>query len=202
MHSRIRLRFLCALLSIGLLGAAHSHAADARYQLDPEHVTISFLVQHLGYADTLGLFRKISGSYVYDEQARRLSNVEVIVETGSVFTGHDKRDDHLRGRDFLDASRTPRMVFTASSATWTGDKTFTVDGELDLLGKRQPLRLTGTVNKSGIYPIGSSPKPYVMGVSLRGKLKRSDWGMSYGVANGMVGDQVELIIEFEARRVE
>jgi polyisoprenoid-binding protein YceI len=195
-----RLRFLPVVLAVSLLGAATAHGASARYEIDPEHLTIAFLVRHLGYADMLGSFRKASGSYVFDEASRQLSNVQVVVESRSVFTGHDKRDGHLRSGDFLNASRSPRITFTANSATWTDDKTFRVDGELEMLGKRRPLQLTGTLNKSGVYPIGDDPKPYVMGVSLRGTVKRSEWGMNYGVANGMVGDDVDLVIEFEARR--
>ncbi len=201
-NTRIRLHLWHAVLSIALVCAAPARAADARYDLDPEHLTIAFLVRHLGYADTLGYFRKASGSYTFDEATRTLRDVKVVVETSSVFTGHDKRDGHLRGADFLNATRTPRMTFTAKTANWTDDKTFRVDGELELLGQRRPLQLTGTVNKSGIYPIGGEPKPYVMGVSLRGKLKRGEWGMNYGVANGWVGDDVDLIIEFEARRAQ
>ncbi|HEY0940108.1 MAG TPA: YceI family protein [Steroidobacter sp.] len=198
----IRHRFLHAVVSITLAFVTHTSVADARrYDLDPEHLTIGFLVRHLGYADILGFFRKASGSYTFDEATRTLSDVRVVVDTDSVFTGHDKRDKHLRGRDFLDASRAPRMTFTASSATWTGDKTFKLNGELELLGQRRPLQLTGTLNKSGPYPIGDGPsKPYVMGVSLRGTVKRSEWGMNYGVANGWVGDDVHVIIEFEARQ--
>ena len=64
---------------------------------------------------------------------------------------------------------------------------------------RRPLQLTGTVKKSGAYQTGNDPKPYVMGVALRAKAKRSDWGMNYGVANGWVSDYIELIIAFEAR---
>ena len=193
-------RFASALLSISLFGAATTHAADARYELDPEHLTIGFLVSHIGYADTLGFFRAATGSYTFDEATRTLKDVRVVVQTSSVFTSHEKRDGHLRGKDFLDASRAPQMIFTAKSAQWSDDKTFVVDGELELLGKRRPLRLTGTLNKSGDYPIGGASKPYVMGASLRGTVKRSDWGMNYGVANGWVGDAVELIVEFEAKR--
>ena len=38
-------------------------------------------------------------------------------------------------------------------------------------------------------------------MSLRGKLKRSEFGMTYGVADGLVGDDVEMLIELEAKRV-
>lgn len=193
-------RLACALFCIALLGAPSTHAADARYELDPEHLSIGFLVTHIGYADVLGFFTKATGSYTFDEATRTLKDVRVVVESKSVFTGHDKRDGHLRGPDFLNASRAPQVVFTANSAEWRDDKAFVVNGELELLGKRRPLQLTGTLNKSGIYPIGGDPKPYVMGASLRGTVKRSDWGMSYAVANGWVGDDVELIIEFEAKR--
>lgn len=198
----IRQRFLQAVVSFTLAFVAHASVADARrYDLDPEHLSIGFLVEHLGYADILGFFREASGSYTYDETTRALSDVRVIVETDSIFTSHKKRDKHLRGRDFLNASRAPRMIFTADSVTWTGGETFNVDGELELLGQRHPLQLTGTMNKSGPYPIGdAASRPHVMGVSLRGTVKRSQWGMNYGVANGWVGDDVHLIIEFEARR--
>jgi polyisoprenoid-binding protein YceI len=39
-----------------------------------------------------------------------------------------------------------------------------------------------------------------MGVSARGRFRRSEFGMNYAVDNGWVGDEVELIIEFEAKR--
>ena len=46
----------------------------------------------------------------------------------------------------------------------------------------------------------SSGNTYVMGVSARGSFQRSAFGMNYSVDNGWVGDEVELIIEFEAQR--
>jgi len=52
-------------------------------------------------------------------------------------------------------------------------------------------------NKSAPYPFGSNP-PNTLGLSLRGQINRSDFGMSYGVENGLVGDSVDLIIEVEA----
>jgi polyisoprenoid-binding protein YceI len=90
------------------------------------------------------------------------------------------------------------MTFTAASATRTGERTFDVTGELTLLGRTRPLTLRATVNKSAPYPIGDRAE--VMGVSARGRLTRSDFGMTYGVADNLVGDEVEILIEVEARR--
>jgi len=173
-------------------------AQPAEYQIDPDHLTVSFLVEHLGYAKVLGLFRNVSGSYRFDEQTGELSDVEIVVETDSVFTNQDRRDSHLRSKDFLDKRRFPEMTFNAEKGERTGETTFDVPGSLQLLGVTRPLTLQATWNKSGEYPIDK--KQYVMGVSARGSLRRSDFGMNYGVENRWVGDTVEIMIEFEARR--
>jgi polyisoprenoid-binding protein YceI len=198
-------RAAAVLLGTALLVLAPpaAQAEPARYQIDPDHLSIGFLVDHIGYARTLGLFRKAEGSFTFDEQSGELTDLKVTVDTASVFTNQQKRDDHLRSADFLNSKEFPQMTFTAQSARRTGDKTFQIAGQLELLGKTRPLTLEATWNKSGEYPFGGGllgGKPYVMGVSAHGTVTRSAYGMNYAVDNGWVGDEVELIIEFEARR--
>jgi polyisoprenoid-binding protein YceI len=182
-----------------LMLAAPATAEPVRYELDPAHTTIAFLVEHIGFAKTLGQFLRVSGGYTFDEDTRALSDVRVVVATDSVSTHHEARDGHLTSRDFFDSGTHPEMTFTADGARRTGERTFVVTGELDLRGERAPLMLEATVNKSAPYPIGDRAE--VMGVSARGTLSRSAFGMTYGVADGLVGDTVEILIEFEARRV-
>lgn len=186
---------LCAL------PATPAWAQAARYEIDPDHLTVAFLVDHVGFAKTLGMFRTARGSFSFDEAGARLSAVRIEVDTGSVFTNQRQRDEHLKGRDFLNTGEFPQMVFTADTARRTGERTFEIAGQLQLLGKTQPLTLQATWNKSAESPLGGIiRKPYVMGVSARGSFKRSAFGMNYAVANGWVGDEVALIIEFEAVR--
>ena len=201
----MRTAFLAPLaLCAHLLLPAAAQAQAAKYELDPDHTTVAFLVDHIGYAKILGsavnpVLRE--GNYSFDEATATLTNVRIEVETGSVFSNQRKRDDHLKGPDFLNSSQFPRMVFTASSAKRTSDRQFEITGQLELLGKSQPLTLQATWNKSAESPLGGPlRKPYVMGVSARGSFKRSAYGMNYAVANGWVGDEVPLIIEFEAVR--
>lgn len=178
-----------------------AYAQSARYELDPDHTTVAFLVDHIGYAKVLGLFRAVQGSYRFDEAAVALSEVRIEVDTASVFSNLRSRDDHLKGPDFLNSAQFPKMVFTSEGAQRTGERTFDIVGELELLGKKQPLTLQATWNKSAVSPIGLfGRKPYLMGVSARGSFKRSAFGMNYAVANGWVGDDIPLIIEFEAIR--
>ena len=197
---------LRAALGALLVGAAvfastPAQAQAARYEIDPDHFTVGFLVDHIGYAKVLGMFRSARGSYRFDEATATLSDVRIEVETASVFSNQRKRDDHLKGPDFLNSGEFPRMVFTATSAQRKGERQFEINGQLELLGKSQPLTLQATWNKSAESPLGGvGGKPYVMGVSARGSFTRSAYGMNYAVANGWVGDEVELIIELEAVR--
>ena len=193
---------LAGALMIGL-GSANVSAEPARYEIDPDHLSIGFLVDHVGYAKLLGMFRKASGSFTFDEASGELSDVVVTVDTESVFSNHRKRDEHLRSADFLNSAEFPQMVFRAQGATPIGERRYRIEGELELLGQSRPLTLEATWNKSAEYPFGGGllgGKPYVTGVSARGSFLRSAYGMDYSVDNGWVGDEVELIIEFEAQR--
>lgn len=185
------------LLVVLLLASPAAMAEPKRYVIDAEHVSVAFLVEHIGFAKVLGRFLSVSGEYTFDEASGVLSDVRVEVQTDSVSTDHDRRDRHLRGTDFLNVDEHPVMVYTATGANLTTDRTYAINGELELLGVKRPVQLTARWNKSGTYPFGGNP--YVMGVSARGSFKRSEFGMTYAVGNALVGDAVELILEFEAR---
>ena len=201
LHAARSLTLSLGLVATALFATVPAHAQSARYELDPEHTSVGFLVDHIGYAKVLGMFRAVRGSYSFDESTATLTDVRIEVETASVFSNSRRRDEHLRGPDFLNSNEFPLMVFTASSAERTGERTFNIHGELELLGQRQPLTLQATWNKSAESPIGPvGRRPYVMGVSARGSFLRSAFGMNYAVANGWVGDEVPLIIEIEAIR--
>ncbi len=188
------------LATVLTVGPTLAMAEPERYELDPEHTTVAFTVMHVGYAATLGLFAEVEGGFVYDRETQELSEVEVTVQTASLETMNDARDEHVRSGDFLNVSEFPEMVFTASSGTPTGETTGEVPGELTLLGETHPLVLDVALNKAGVYPFGH--ERFTLGLSLSGSLQRSDWGMTYGVDNGLVGDEVTLILETEAMRVE
>ena len=187
-----------ALLACAMLTFPGSVAvADpVRYVIDPEHVSIGFLVDHIGYQKILGMFLKTEGEYIFDADTKTMQNLRVTVDADSVFTNHSARDRHVRGGDFLDVSDHPEIVYKAERAEVTGDRTGKVFGELTLLGQTHPLVLDVVWNKTADYPFGHELE--TMGVSARGVVKRSLYGMDYAVGNGLVGDDVELIIEMEA----
>lgn len=175
-------------------------ADPAQYELDPEHTTVAFLVTHLGFAATLGRFVEVEGQFTYDPDTQDLGDLSVTVATSSIASDNAARDGHLRSGDFLSVEEFPVMTFNAKEGSPASETSGRVTGELTLLGTTLPLTLDVTLNKSGVYPFGHGRS--VLGISARGTVKRSDFGMMYGVAGDIVGDEVQLIIETEAMRID
>lgn len=197
--NRTTSRPLSGVLGVALaISAAHALAEPQTYVVDDEHFSMTFEVQHIGYAPVMGMFRKAEGQFEYDQEAKDLTSGSLTFKSDSVFTNHDKRDGHLRSDDFLNSGEFPDITFTVTDFESTGDNTGIVTGDLTLLGQTRPVDVSITLNKAAEYPIGH--EDYTLGMSAETTIKRSNWGMAYGVSNDLVGDEVRLRFGLEAIR--
>jgi polyisoprenoid-binding protein YceI len=196
MHTVATHRCLIAALA----AAAPARAEMAAYTLDPEHLSITFFTHHLGFSDVAGMFLEAEGSFRYDEATQELADLRVVVRTESVFTNHERRDGHLRGADFLNVEEYPEMIFTGRRAEPLSATSGRIVGDLTLLGVTRPLTLGVSLRKAGRYPFGDGH--YALGIDATGAFQRSDFGMTYGVEGGWVGDEIRLVIGLEAIREE
>ncbi len=181
-----------------LVFSSAAMAEPKTYVIDDEHFSIVFEIMHIGYAPVMGMFRQVEGEFVYDEEARELSSGQLVFKSNSVYTNHEKRDDHVRGEDFLSSKKYPEITYTITGFETTGENTGKVTGDLAMLGQTKPVVLDVTLNKAAVYPFGH--EEYTLGISASTTLKRSDWGITYGIDQAMVGDEVTLRFGFEAIR--
>jgi polyisoprenoid-binding protein YceI len=196
----LRRTAIIALSTLTILAASVLHplparAAPERYQLDANHMAIAFLVSHVGFAKTLG---RAEGSFVFDPEKPAVSDIAVTIGAASVDTQHEERDKHLRAQDFLWVEQHPHITFRGTSAGQTGPRTGRITGDLTIRGVIKPVTLDVVWNKNRQYTFGDMH--YATGVSARAKIKRSDFGMTYALEGGMVGDEVEILLEFEGIR--
>lgn len=201
----VALRKTLGTVGAGALAAVLVPATDVaaepqRYEIDQSHFSIVFNADHIGYGATWGMFLEGEGSFTYDEEAQELSDLQVTIKAPSVFTNHDRRDGHLRSADFLDAEAHPDITFVMTGAEAQTDTTGKVMGDLTLRGETRPVTLDVTLNKAGRYPFGD--EHYALGITANTTLRRSDWGMTYAVEDGLVGDEVPIVLELEAIRQE
>ncbi len=173
-------------------------AAPESYTLDPAHTFPYFEVDHLGVSTMRGFFRKSSGKFTLDHAAKA-GAVEINVDTASIDTGdNDKgnrpraRDEHLRTADFFNVAEFPRMNFKSTGVKFVGDNPAEIAGQLTLLGVTKPLTLK--VERWICKDNPMSKKP-MCGGNASATLKRSDFGMKYGIP--AIGDDLKLFFEFE-----
>lgn len=187
--------FGASLIAASLVSPITVQAAPADYQIDMAHTNVLFNVNHLGLSNMLGRFAEFSGQLSFDDANIENSKVSIVINTASIDTFHAKRDEHLRSPDFFNAAEFPEMTFNSTEIQKTGEKTAKLIGELTLLGVTKPVTLDLTLNNAGAHPFN---KKTVAGFTATGTIKRSEFGMKYGVPN--ISDEISLRLELEAIR--
>ncbi len=185
-------RFTIQLLAVFLIVNSNQLlAAQEKYTLDPTHTYLHFGISHLGFSTMHGRFDKTSGQFSIDHAAKTAS-VMVNIEAASINTGLEKRDDHLRSPDFMNAVEFPVVTYQSTAVRFEGDIPSVIEGNLTLLGVTKSVTLTITAFKCGTNPMNNRA---MCGMDAVGSMKRSDFGMTYALPG--VGDELKLTIEAE-----
>jgi polyisoprenoid-binding protein YceI len=176
------------VLCVAFAGAAATPAAAAdSYQVDPIHSVIIFRIKHMDVGMFYGRFNGPQGSFKFDEQDPSKSSFQVSVKAQDFDSGNAKRDQHVRGPDFLNAKEFANITFKSKSVKPAAgaENKFEVSGDLTMHGQTKPV--TAVLEK-----IGAANNR--MGFEGVFEVKRSDFGIK-GVQG--VGDEVRLIVAFQ-----
>ena len=196
---RLMMKWGAFAVLAGCLSGSLSATASAemtKWNLDKDHTTLGFEVVHMVVSKTQGKFTEYSGTVEMDADKQEFKTFEAVIQTASVTSDHQKRDDHLRSADFFDVKTFPTMTYKMKSYTKSGDQ-YTAIGDFTLLGVTKELTLVGTFNGMAQDPWGNTRA----GFTVEGTLNRKDFGMKFSklLDNGglVVGDEVKLKLEIE-----
>ncbi len=184
-------------LALMMILPISAQAAPERYEFDKAHTQILFFVNHLGFSNSQGEFHDYDGFVEFDQENPEKSKVEVTINTDSVDMDDEKWNAHMKNADFFDIGQYPTMTFKSTKIEKTGENTANITGSLKILDVTKPVVLETTFNKAAVHPFS---KRYVAGFSAKTTIKRSEFGMRYGLP--AVGDDVEIMLEVEAMRLE
>ncbi|MCD8540267.1 MAG: YceI family protein [Leadbetterella sp.] len=98
------------------------------------------------HADADGVFRKLGGTIVFDENQPENAVFDVVIEVKSVETGNPMRDESIAGDTWINAEKYPYITFKATGAVKKEEKWLT-SGILALHGVEKPLELPFTFRK-------------------------------------------------------
>jgi len=185
---RLTVKFLPALLFVAGLPLAQA----AEYTIDPAHTYASFEIDHLGFSTQRGQFNRSSGIVEF-EPDEKTGRIDISIETASLDTGFELRDNILRGESWFNAKDFPYIFFRSQKLVFTEERLSAVEGVLVMLGEIRPMRLDVTRFKCGF---NLAARKRGCGADAVGVLRRSEFGLSNGIP--FIGDEVRLRIQVEA----
>jgi polyisoprenoid-binding protein YceI len=180
-----------------LVLAAFLLSAPVTLEADPAHSSASFSVKHMMVSTVHGQFAKVNSTLNFDKQDPSKTTVEVKIDPASIDTRNEKRDGHLKSADFFDVQKCPDLTFKSNKVKKSGSH-YQVTGDLTMHCQTHPLTLQATFTD---HPSKLPTGAMVYGADVSGKLKRSEWGLTWNkaVESGgvVVSDDVNLDISLE-----
>ena len=184
--------------------ASTAEVPAGSYKLDREHASLIFRVNHLGFSNYTARFKRFDAKLEFDPRNLAASKVTATVDPDSLETDYPNPakvdfNAELKGPEWLNVATFPEMRFESRRIDVTGENTVRINGDLTLHGVTRAIVLEAVFN--GGYA-GHPMDPHArIGFSAHGTLKRSQFGIAYGIpAPGTtmgVGDDVNVVIEAE-----
>lgn len=181
-----------AIATIFFLSIASPLKAAEKYKFDSAHTNITWSANHFGFSSPSGKFVSSDGFVVLDEANPQNSSVKITIKTNSIQTGNIQFDSSLKSENFLNTIKYPEAKFVSTNIIAQGKKA-RITGDFTLLGVTQSIVLDAKLNKIGINPVTQKK---TAGFSAQTSIKRSDFGMDFGVPG--ISDLIKIAIEAEA----
>jgi polyisoprenoid-binding protein YceI len=171
------------------------HPFTGTYELDRNHSTFQFAVEHITVSTFRASFADIDARLTAEGDALTLEG-HAAAESVSI-SDPAFRDHVVRGSDFFDADSNPLITFCSTSVEVADDGEATVTGELTVRGVTLPVTARGTYRPPTEDPFGTIRA----GFELRTKIDRRSWGMDWQMAlpdgSNALGWQVEITVHLE-----
>lgn len=172
-----------------------SAALPTQWQLDNSHTRVGFDVEHLGFSTTMGHFDKVDGTLNYNIKSPNSTSMNFVIQTASINTAWEARDEHLRKADFFNVAKYPTMTFKSTQVNFINPQQAKVTGDFTLLGKTMPLTLDVTLKKIANSPMTKEP---VIGFRATGHIDR----VAYGMTTFAQGITTNVPIQIDGELVE
>lgn len=170
-------------------GAKDASRVEAgNYSLDSAHSQIIWEANHFGFSDFTGIFGGVTGNLTLDPENPTLASVDIEIPIGKIMTTSEGLTKHMMTAEFFDVATHPTAKFKSTKVEIDGEDA-KITGDLTIRGVTKSVVLISEFTGAGINPFG---KKLNVGFEAETTIKRSDFGVSYGIP--LVSDDVELEI--------
>lgn len=160
--------------------------------LDKDHSEIEFRVKHMMISNIKGQFQEFDITLNVPNNDLTNASAEAVINTASVDTKNSQRDDHLRNADFFDSEKFPKITFKSTNFEKVDGEDYKLTGDLTIQDTTKSIVLNVEYGGIAADPWGNQKA----GFSFNGKIKRSEFGLTWNAAletgGVMVSDEVRI----------
>jgi polyisoprenoid-binding protein YceI len=163
---------------------------------DPLHTQVEFAAKHLGMMTVRGHFTDVKVTGTIDPVHHDATSIEVTIQTLSIRTHNEQRDNDLRASNFLEVDNYPTITFKSTKVEHTGGDRYTMTGDLTIKGSTRPV----TLNVVRYGEFNDPRMGHRISYGAETKINRKDFGMNFNaVLDGrwVVSEVIEILIEGE-----
>jgi polyisoprenoid-binding protein YceI len=166
------------------------------WQLDPLHTQVEFAVKHLGMMTVRGHFADVKTSGDINVERPEASSVEVVIQTASIHTNNERRDNDLRNSSILDVDHFPTVTFKSTQIEATTPNHYSMTGDLTIKGTTRPVTLA-------VVNYGEFNDPMMghrIGYGAETQILRKDFGLNVDMlldGRLVIGNEVLITIQGE-----
>jgi len=175
-------------------------AQSTEWEIDKPHTNVGFTVTHLVVSDVTGRFNGFDGSIITSGEDFNGAQINIVISTASVYTDHEKRDNHLRSEDFFNAEKYPQITFNSSSFKKIRDEKYEITGDLTMNGVTNEVTLDGTLKGIIKDPWGGTRAGFKANTSI----DRYDYDLTYNKAleagGFLISQNVDIEINIELKK--
>jgi len=163
------------------------------WTLDSAHSSVAFAIRHLGISKVRGVFHDVDVRVTVGESLDATS-VSATIAVASIDTGNADRDAHVLSAELVDAERRPTMVFRSTKVSAASDDTWTLAGDLTIGDVTRPVALAAELGGVQTHPVDGHAHA---GFEATGEIRRSDFGITFGMLDAALGDVVKIAIDVQ-----
>lgn len=156
---------------------------------DASHSRLGFNISHLMISHVTGNFKQFEAKASTSKADYSDLKVDLTAQIASVNTDQEQRDNHLKGEDFFDAQKYPTLTFKSTGLKKIKGNQYKLTGNLTMHGVTKSVVLDVVFVGKVTNPMN---KKEIAVFTIKGVVKRSDFGIGSKYAAAVVGDEVTL----------
>ncbi|MBI4548258.1 MAG: YceI family protein [Ignavibacteriae bacterium] len=182
------------LITIISLCACQLLAQSIIWKVDKPHSQVNFSVTHLLIAEVTGRFTDFDANLTHTKDDFTDATIEARIKTQSIDTDIERRDNHLRSDDFLNAEKYPEMVFKSTSVEKTGKDTYAIKGYLTIRDSTKLVVLDAKFKGQTTDPWGNTRAVFKATTTIDRFEFGTKWNAALETGGLVVGRDVEITL--------